>query len=329
MLSYGERKYVLLQYYAIFGMHSVSTKRTQHQNSELPNKYSKLVDRCTQNTPRFHSAKTNSMSSFPNTLPILDHIVILVSQTTLLQLPTQLKDAFIVAPGGEHADGLTLNRLILLQDGVYIELIAFHDHADPVRRKNHRWGQLPENTIIDWAYTLPHADNFGSVQQRVKDADAGYRYDDPVPGGRKRPDGEVLKWSVAAARKSDGQPSARGRLPFWCLDRTPRELRVPYENNPETEHPSGAKGVARVELYVPAEDIAALSETYSAIHQESSKTGIHEWHYKVPSTKDNENGRLYLQSDEKKKGIVVLFLGTKNSPGEVELVPGLFVQFTS
>lgn len=199
------------------------------------------------------------MSSAPDTLPILDHIVILVSETTLSQLPTQLADAFTVAPGGEHADGLTLNRLILLEDGVYIELIAFHDDADPERRKNHRWGQLPENTVIDWAHTLPHAEDFGRVQQRVKTADAGFTYDDPVPGGRKRPDGQVLKWAVAAARKSDGQPSARGRLPFWCLDGTPRELRVPYENNPETEHTSGARGIARVEIYVPHAKTLALT----------------------------------------------------------------------
>lgn len=268
------------------------------------------------------------MSSSTGTQPLLDHIVILVSHTTLLSLPTQLKDTFIVAPGGEHADGLTLNRLILLQDGVYIELIAFHDNADPERRKNHRWGQLPEDTVIDWAYTLPHAEDFGQIQQRVKDVGTGYTYDDPVSGGRKRPDGEVLKWAVAAARKSDGKPSPRGRLPFWCLDRTPRELRVPYENSSETEHPSGAKGIASVELFIPKEEVASLSETYSAIH-DLGKTEGRSWHYKVPSQTVNEHGSVTLRDEGTKKDIVVVFVGTKNSPAEVEIVPGLFVRFTS
>lgn len=269
------------------------------------------------------------MASFSDTHPVLDHIVILVSQTTLLQLPTHLKDTLTVAPGGEHADGLTLNRLILLEDGVYIELIAFHDDTDPERRKAHRWGQLPENTIIDWAYTLPQADDFSAVQRRVKDKDAGYTYDDPVPGGRTRPDGEVLKWSVAAARKGDGQPSPRGRLPFWCLDRTPRELRVPYENNTETEHASGAKGIASVEIYVSPDDISSLSEAYDAIHQKATSKEDGRWDYKVPSTTVNQDGTILLKSHETKKDIVVVFLGTKDSPAKVEIVPGLFVRFTS
>ena len=57
--------------------------------------------------------------------PILDHIVILVPHETLTNLPPWLTDAFTVLEGGRHADGVTENKLILLQDGVYFELIAF------------------------------------------------------------------------------------------------------------------------------------------------------------------------------------------------------------
>src|SRR5690625_157113 len=116
--------------------------------------------------------------------PTLDHIVILVSHQTLQTIPDRLQDVLVVAPGGAHADGLTSNKLILLADGVYIEFIAFFDDVDPERRRRHRWGNLKENNIVDWAYTLPHEGGFGAVQQRVADAQAGYTYDDPVAGGR-------------------------------------------------------------------------------------------------------------------------------------------------
>ncbi|OAQ84912.1 glyoxalase-like domain-containing protein [Purpureocillium lilacinum] len=112
--------------------------------------------------------------------PTLDHIVILVSHQTLQTIPDRLQDVLVVAPGGAHADGLTSNKLILLADGVYIEFIAFFDDVDPERRRRHRWGNLKENNIVDWAYTLPHEGGFGAVQQRVADAQAGYTYDDPV-----------------------------------------------------------------------------------------------------------------------------------------------------
>ncbi|OCL03243.1 hypothetical protein AOQ84DRAFT_392409, partial [Glonium stellatum] len=71
--------------------------------------------------------------------PQLDHIVILLPHADLLNPPAWLTKHFTISPGGRHADNRTENKLILFQDGSYIELIAFIDD-DPARRAGHWWG---------------------------------------------------------------------------------------------------------------------------------------------------------------------------------------------
>ncbi|KAK7751213.1 hypothetical protein SLS62_006899 [Diatrype stigma] len=159
-------------------------------------------------------------------------------------------------------------------------------------RHEHRWGRKAEGTVIDWALTLHapgdddgsgdeirHGAEFRDIQDRVGKAaaDAGFAYGDPVRGGRLRPDGAELRWAVASARrrregKGEGHTDAAasastpgpepdgaswapvepGQLPFWCLDETPRRLRVPFEEDggDKTRHPTGIVGVAEVEVVV-------------------------------------------------------------------------------
>lgn len=287
--------------------------------------------------------------------PIFDHIVILVSYSTLLTLPQMLKDFFTVIIGGSHADGLTSNNLILFQDGSYIELIAFFDEADADRRAAHRWGRLVENTIIDWAYTLPPSPrnedgggsavistststrstyaNFAAVHHRVSEAQAAYAYEDPVAGGRKRPDGEVLRWAVAAARdKRTETRVAAGKLPFWCLDDTPRELRVPYQGNSQTEHPSGALGVSRLTLRLSSTELPELGKVYDAIH-DSAAGGDHIWHFKAHSGLEAGEGHHQISVAGADNNIPfggaieLTLLGDGKSPKSVELLPGLHIKF--
>ncbi|KAH7329501.1 glyoxalase-like domain-containing protein [Stachybotrys elegans] len=242
---------------------------------------------------------------------LLDHIVILVSESTLRDLPAKLKDDFNVTVGGTHADGLTLNNLIFFEDGVYIEVIAFFDAADDETRKKHRWGQLQENTIIDWAYTLPDKEQFPPVQQRVVKDQPSYVYSDPVPGGRKRPDGTVLEWAVAAANRTDGRYLARGALPFWCLDVTPRHLRVPYQDEGKATHGCGATGVAEVSIGVGREDVADLERAHRAI--------LHgQLEYGVPVGKPV--GKVHLVPSEDSSISIKL---TGRSEGRVQILPGL------
>ncbi|KAH6898159.1 glyoxalase-like domain-containing protein [Thelonectria olida] len=276
------------------------------------------------------------MASQSNPRPIIDHIVILVPYDTLFELPERLKDSFTIIHGGEHAGGQTINKLIILPDGSYIELIAFNKGLTPDQRRSHRWGSLEEGRIIDWAYTLPDESDFAQVQQRVQQSGANIVYQDPVAGGRTRPDGVVLKWAVAGAQDSEGNPAWPGNAPFWCLDRTPRHLRVPYRDENgllgHTSHPSKAHGVSKVTVLVSGKDVPKWKQVYEAIHKTSpgAESTEGEWKFDVYSGSTNGNHRVLLSALEKqdtKSEIRLALLGTEQSPKSVELLPGLIVDF--
>ncbi|ERT00399.1 glyoxalase family protein [Sporothrix schenckii 1099-18] len=189
--------------------------------------------------------------------PKLDHIVLLVPHAVLSTLPTWLTGALTVVPGGQHAGGVTENQLVLFQDGVYVEIIAFVGD-DAKKREAHRWGRQPEGHFVDWAVSLDkptqkeNDDAFTEIQQRVAAAGAGLGYHDLVDGGRTTPDGVVLRWATASPVALPGHGAVSGGLlPFWCIDRTDRTLRVPYATRPDlAQHPSQAVGVAGVTLHV-------------------------------------------------------------------------------
>ena len=76
------------------------------------------------------------MAEIRQDLAQLDHVILLLPYQDLLNPPSWLTSNFIVSPGGLHADGKTENRLVLFEDGTYLELIAFIND-DPVRRQGH------------------------------------------------------------------------------------------------------------------------------------------------------------------------------------------------
>ncbi|KAF9872986.1 hypothetical protein CkaCkLH20_09496 [Colletotrichum karsti] len=184
--------------------------------------------------------------------PLLDHIVILLPHQVLASLPSWLSSEFTILTGGRHADGRTENKLVIFADGTYLELISFVEGISPEDRLSHKWGPKPDGTIIDWAYSLADESGFAAIQERVRSAQSLAAYDDPVPGGRIRPDGAELKWAVALPGP-EGKVE-RGELPFWCFDRTPRELRVPNHVPENVKHPSGALGVHSVEVDVSSDE---------------------------------------------------------------------------
>jgi hypothetical protein len=53
----------------------------------------------------------------------------------------------------------------------------------------------------------------------------GVRYEKPREGGRKRQDGEELKWKVIWPVVGGSLGIQRGELPFFCHDVTDRSLR--------------------------------------------------------------------------------------------------------
>jgi hypothetical protein len=242
-----------------------------------------------------------------------------VSHETLLDLPSRLQHVLVVAPGGTHADGVTTNKLILFQDGFYIELIAFVNGIDDDLRKKHRWGHEEENTIIDWAYTLPHEDGFAAVRHRVQKADTIFNYTEPIPGGRTREDGVVLKWAVAVARNGD-EALQPGIVPFWCLDRTARKLRVPYEENlAQTRHPCGARGISTLSVTAPEDQVNEISAVYDAIHAPLSARA---WNFGVPSGSTTAKHSVSLLASSK-HAIKISLWASSDSPRSVELLPGV------
>jgi catechol 2,3-dioxygenase-like lactoylglutathione lyase family enzyme len=176
----------------------------------------------------------------------LDHLVILVRDLDRAVCGYE-ELGFAVTPGGEHADGLTRNALILFGDGAYLELVAFVDPEDP---RDNVWGWRAflssGGGLIDYCAA---SDDLGSDTRRLEESGIGV--DGPTDGGRRLPDGTEIRWRVARIRQE-------GRLlPFLIEDSTPRSLRVP--GGPAAEHPNGAIGISRLELVASDERAAARS----------------------------------------------------------------------
>jgi hypothetical protein len=115
--------------------------------------------------------------------------------------------------------------------------------------------------IVDWALTSTSEEepDVKAINSRLEKKDSPARYAEPIPGGRKRPDGVDLKWRVTFPTSVE-----RGVVPFWCHDVTEREKRVPI--SPEaTRHASGALGVAGVRVSVDDGRVGAVRSSVQAI----------------------------------------------------------------
>ena len=178
----------------------------------------------------------------------IDHLVILVGALEAAVAGYE-ELGFRVTPGGEHADGLTRNALVPFADGTYLELVSF---VDPAGTRDNVWGWRPflqkGGGLVD--YCAASDDLAAEVRRLVA---AGFGVSGPDEGGRRLPDGSEIRWRSARVRQE-------GRaMPFLIEDLTPRSLRVP--GGEATEHPNGARGIARLLLavYEAANDHASLA----------------------------------------------------------------------
>jgi catechol 2,3-dioxygenase-like lactoylglutathione lyase family enzyme len=162
----------------------------------------------------------------------LDHIVIAVAD-----LDRALADytdlGFTVIRGGEHANGITHNVLVVFADGAYLELIAFK-RPDPDTRWSRIYEQAGEG-FVDYALLPDNIDTVVAAAQR-----RGLDMATPEPGGRHRPDGARLEWKTARSPGSD--------VPFLCGDVTARALRV--QEGDVRRHANGVTGVAALTIAV-------------------------------------------------------------------------------
>ena len=182
----------------------------------------------------------------------LDHLILFVPAnptTQLPEVPPFFSNNFTLTPGGFHADGATSNVLILLADGCYIELISF---INPSLARDHWWG--PDADFVgwkDWCLT-------NSLTPEKNRTWMTESYSEPIKGGRKRADGVDVAWAVTFPKGEKGGQGIRGKVPFFCHDVTPRNVRVPLDKA-RTAHPCGALGVRQFSIIV--RDQAMLDET--------------------------------------------------------------------
>ncbi|KAJ7348960.1 glyoxalase-like domain-containing protein [Mycena albidolilacea] len=201
----------------------------------------------------------------------LDHIVHLTPPGTVQQTAEQFRQlGFNVLDGGVHADGLTENSLVILSDHVYLELISFtkppeaYPPSSPSRRKreSHKWASRAPGWI-DYAFlgngSLTPPERISDIINGRTSVDSAPLYLEEVPGGRTRPDGEVLKWVISAP----AMPTSI--LPFFCGDLTDRRKRVPTHPDSNAHHPSGALGIAHVLLLTSDSSFAAVHKEISVV----------------------------------------------------------------
>ncbi len=177
----------------------------------------------------------------------IDHIVIMVSD-----LDSAARQwggiGFTVIPGGKHPRG-THNALVAIEDGTYLELIAFWEPEYDA----HKWHRFQSTG----AGLIDHALGSDELAREVDVLrERGIDYDGPNPGARSRPDGIELEWRTA---QSTGTPGHG--LPFLIDDITDRGLRVPFGE--ATKHPNGVRGVDTLQILVA--DLQSIGATYARL----------------------------------------------------------------
>lgn len=112
-------------------------------------------------------------------------------------------------------------------------------------------------------------DTFNRISEGLKSSNLGVTYEAPKNGGRIRKDGQRVAWqttrAISVETESSSPPKYRTDLPFWCHDITPHEVRIPFDKDEITTHPSGAIGSAAVEVLVPPEQYDDYIKSYSIV----------------------------------------------------------------
>ncbi|KAK0723575.1 glyoxalase-like protein [Lasiosphaeria miniovina] len=194
-----------------------------------------------------------------------DHIVLLVDTPFFENLPAWVTDNFTVTTGGYHDGQPSRNKLVIFEDGSYLEFFNWYDTPPSLDKENllmRFWGPKPPG-LIDFAITPIRPTLPKNRSERSTNA---------CPRGPRRTPVSI-KWKVTRPEFSQGAKTpvaelfANGRIdvPFFCHDVTPRTDRVPYKDEKKTTHPCGAVGIAACEILVPKHLHAEYARVYSKI----------------------------------------------------------------
>jgi len=211
------------------------------------------------------------MTETPST-STLDHIVFLSPPGALAETKRKFVErGFDVIPGGVHAGGLTENLLVVIKDGVYLELIALIHPIEHYPEGSEERSRLESNL---WASKLPGWIDYAFlgtsptiskiINSRAQEEGSGVRYLAEISGGRETPTGRILKWLITGPDPTSSIEGVakRGALPFFCADVTPREWRVPTGH---VEHPNGVTGIACLTVLIPTKDLDEFERQLTSV----------------------------------------------------------------
>jgi hypothetical protein len=177
----------------------------------------------------------------------LDHILLgsadLQAGIDFVEKRTGVRATF----GGVHPGRGTQNALLSLGERRYLEIIA-PDPAqpgvkNPIASNLH---SLTEPRLIGWA---AHPGSVAVFAGKLRAA--GIKSDGPIPGSRKRPDGQLLKWQIVSLADT-----ASGLLPFFI------------EWDRDSIHPSvdAPKGCSLLSFAAETPDPEKLAETLRTLN---------------------------------------------------------------
>ena len=137
----------------------------------------------------------------------IDHLVIAVPDLDAAAHELKQRVGLAVTGGGRHEGGGTANRIAYLADGAYLELIAVEDREAALRTP------VGTATVAQLEARGPGLATFALLDDRlevtVPELQANGSDIGPVHRGtRRRPDGELVEWAIAAPPQvgPDGVP---------------------------------------------------------------------------------------------------------------------------
>jgi catechol 2,3-dioxygenase-like lactoylglutathione lyase family enzyme len=183
----------------------------------------------------------------------IDHVMIAVPDLAR-GIATYTRLGFDVHPGGVHPGRGTHNAIAFLRED-YIELLSVRDRTEYLAAAGSEGGLLDFLAAGGGLrFIVVQSDDLAAdvAAMRRRGAHVG----DPIPGERRAPTGQVLRWTMA-------RPGPANPLPLLFVQHlTPLEERraqVPRAG----QHPNGVHDVERVYVAVP--DVGAAAETYSRV----------------------------------------------------------------
>ena len=153
----------------------------------------------------------------------IDHVTVAGANLEALRAAFTAATGLPTEYGGRHANHATEMALTSFPDGSYIELMGIQAQADPSAVAAHEWRKFLEGNAGPCAFAIRAGSSIVIAGKP------------PQPGGRTRPDGTRLEWTIM-----DIGAGPRGTFfPFRIADITPRDKRAYPRGKPTTDRASG------------------------------------------------------------------------------------------